>query len=172
MTAYYHPHALRTYGFDWLSVPKQRTVDLNNYYNATNSGIWIFGGIDEKGEFKNKLILMQPKLIEGTFHAIKFQRVNVLGKPPAPRANHAQLLLRTYLIIFGGRGPNSGPFIFNDLNIFDLSTFHWARVVNSGDVPCPRWSHTMANIGARTLIFGGLQLNRFCSGDLYTFEID
>ena len=172
MTAYYHPNALRTYGFDWFAVPKQKTVDLNNHYNPTNSGIWIFGGIDESGEFKNKLILMQPKLIEGTFHAIKFQRVKAIGKPPTPRANHGQLLLKTHLVIFGGRGPNNSTFALNDLNIFDLTSFHWARCVNSGEVPCPRWSHAMATIGTKILIFGGLQLKRFCSADLYVAEIE
>ena len=82
---------------------------------------------------------MQPKLIEGSsFHNIKFKRVQTTGKTPIPRANHGQVLMGRNLVIFGGRGADANTLALNDLNVFDLTNFHWARVVNSGEVPCPR----------------------------------
>ena len=59
-------------------------------------------------------------------------------------------------MIILGHGPTINNIALNDLHVFDLVTLTWVRVINSGEIPCARWNHSLANIGSRIVIFGGL----------------
>lgn len=75
------------------------------------------------------------------------------GDAPAPRKNHAAVLLFSKLYIFGGVGEDRRR--LNDVHVLDTETLTWSRPELTGDSPDPRDSHTMTLFGPRILVFGG-----------------
>ncbi len=49
---------------------------------------------------------------------------------------------------------------------------HWTKVEIYGSIPRPRHSHCSCTLGAKMVIYGGLNETNFCSTDLYVLELD
>ncbi len=69
----------------------------------------------------------------------------------------------------------------NDLHIFDVGNtilpfhFHsvqhtWSSPTCGGNIPAPRYGHSMVAIGTRLFVFGGLYGSTTVYGDLFVFD--
>lgn len=89
------------------------------------------------------------------------------GAPP-PRMHHSSLFCNNKLWIFGGRGEMDG---LCDLFVFDIKRNSWREIRCKGDIPSPRWSHSMTLIDdKRFVIFGGCSSVEYFN-DLYEFDM-
>ena len=41
-----------------------------------------------------------------------------------------------------------------------------------GDIPADRYSHCMGAVGSKVLLFGGMNLNKFCSAEVWSLETE
>ena len=139
----------------WIQEPNQI---VQNYVNTdmkaafTFSGLFIFGGLDDKNQPHNDLYLLQPhffknikyvtyntsnykrsalgKIVNGTevfkpaklFY--KLLKIEPLGggQPPCPRHSHAASFFKNYLVIHGGRNDKVYPLLKN-MGLNDLHLF-------------------------------------------------
>ena len=67
------------------------------------------------------------------------------GSKPGPRSGHSITCTQEKAIIFGGCGIQDGrSAIFNETYILHISDqFRWELAEVTGDVPSPRWRHTV-----------------------------
>ena len=56
-----------------------------------------------------------------------------IGKAPSPRSHHGQTLVKHFLVIYGGQGPEGGyKLALGDINMLDLSSFTWVSLLKNG----------------------------------------
>jgi host cell factor len=79
------------------------------------------------------------------------------GEKPVPRGGHSAVSAESSLVIFGGHsyGGDSKFFYYNDTHLFDAETCTWHNVKCSGELPAPRYGHSVALVGSRMFVFGG-----------------
>ena len=77
----------------------------------------------------------------------------VIGNAPCERLFHASVIHADQLFIHGGRKGPSSP--LDDLHQLDLTQMKWIKIDASGDLPSPRWRHTLCSWGGKLIIFGG-----------------
>ena len=120
--------------------------------------------------------MIYPQGALNQFYSIMFSKPEVKGQPPRPRADHAAVLVKARLIIYGGRNDNLySPFSSNciqEVSIFNIEQFHWEEVHMFGDLPANRYSFCFANLGQKILIFGGMRINKFCNSEVYSLETE
>mmetsp|Transcript_13522 Transcript_13522/g.6668 ORF Transcript_13522/g.6668 Transcript_13522/m.6668 type:complete len:87 (-) Transcript_13522:146-406(-) len=75
------------------------------------------------------------------------------------------------LFIFGGRN-DEGDFALGDMCVLDLNIMTWIQVVLEGYPAESRWSHVMANVGTKILIFGGLTTRSYTRSGIIAVETD
>ena len=83
------------------------------------------------------------------------------------------------MIIYGGRNdlifPVIGNVALNDICIFNISFKTWTSLAIYGMQPCSRWSMVMMPNRKHSpdgiLIFGGVNLNNYCTSRLYNLSI-
>ncbi|KAL1306096.1 hypothetical protein AAFC00_004214 [Neodothiora populina] len=80
------------------------------------------------------------------------------GKEPPPLVGATTTILGDKLYVFGGRRVSrSRPFLTSDLYELDLLRRHWTRLDAKGDVPLPRYFHSVCALGDRKLVcYGGM----------------
>ncbi|GMM38431.1 Kel2 protein [Saccharomycopsis crataegensis] len=139
----------------------------------------IFGGdtiqTNEQGELDNDLYLFN-------INSLKWTIPHPQGDRPCGRYGHtigviAKTNVQSKLYLFGGQLDSK---IFNDLWVFDLSSFrkptsHWEKIIPSNDpndldnIPPPLTNHSMVIFNYKLYMFGGSNLQRL-SNDLYCFD--
>ena len=80
------------------------------------------------------------------------------GKEPHALVGATTTVLGDKLYVFGGRVlSRRRPQLTSDLYELDLIRRHWTKVVASGDIPPPRYFHSMCTLGDTKLIcYGGM----------------
>ncbi|KAM0802667.1 hypothetical protein BDR22DRAFT_897664 [Usnea florida] len=80
------------------------------------------------------------------------------GKEPRALVGATTTILGDKLYVFGGRVlSRRHPHLTSDLYELDLVRRHWIRLETSGDVPPPRYFHSMCALGDTKLIcYGGM----------------
>lgn len=161
--AVYEPHIALTGVFDPVL---NETSPL-----LKHRGIYLFGGVNNKGEPNNTVRLIQP--------AQKYLVCTILqttGKTPLPRYQHSMVFFKhnNTLIIFGGKtgSPGNPGNVLNDLHILDLETLNWSETVVVGHVPQPRCAHAMGTLQGKVVLFGGINLTTFCSTETYWLDLE
>lgn len=133
-------------------------------------GIYLFGGVNNKGEPNNILRLVQP----ATKYLICVQ-LPVTGKRPEPRYQHSMVFSKhtNTLIVFGGKTgtPGQSGNVLNDLHVLDLETLIWAEIVVVGQIPEARCAHAMGTLQDKIVLFGGINLTSFCSAETYWLDL-
>jgi len=131
--------------------------------------IYIIGGFDGKSQF-NKVSIFDTET--QSWHSPE-----VLGPQPEPRSNHACVIVKNKLYLFGGNNRNVTA--FDDFYSMDLAIepLEWVRLNDkvSGSPPAGRCGHRMVNIGNKLLVYGGgtgsgTWQNMY--NDLHIFDID
>ncbi|KAJ5550849.1 hypothetical protein N7461_005547 [Penicillium sp. DV-2018c] len=80
------------------------------------------------------------------------------GKEPHPLVGATTTILGDKLYVFGGRIlSRSHPQLTADLYELDLIRRHWTKIHPTGDVPPPRYFHSMCALGDNKLVcYGGM----------------
>lgn len=80
------------------------------------------------------------------------------GREPHPLVGATTTILSDKLYVFGGRIlSRSRPQLISDLYELDLIRRHWSKIEATGDVPPPRYFHSMCPLGDHKLVcYGGM----------------
>ncbi|KAJ5095997.1 hypothetical protein NUU61_005353 [Penicillium alfredii] len=80
------------------------------------------------------------------------------GKEPHPLVGATTTILGDRLYVYGGRVlSRSRPKLTSDLYELDLIRRHWTKIEAGGDVPPPRYFHSMCALGDNKLVcYGGM----------------
>ena len=80
------------------------------------------------------------------------------GREPHPLVGATTTILGDRLYVFGGRIlSRSRPALTSDLYELDLIRRHWTRVEATGDIPPPRYFHSVCALGDTKLVcYGGM----------------
>ena len=86
-------------------------------------GIYIFGGKNEKGKVKNKMVILR---LDENYQPLEWKTPEVKGSAPAARFHHSMSLYLplTSLLIYGGRNDRTGE-VFSDFWLFSLRTMEY-----------------------------------------------
>ncbi|CAL8080714.1 unnamed protein product [Orchesella dallaii] len=134
--------------------------------------MYIFGGYEEEiGLFSQDVYALDLNTLEWTF-------VPAAGTPPFFRDFHtATVYLDRYMLIFGGRGDQHGPFhtrsekYCNVLVYFDCERQEWVRPKTMGAIPVGRRSHSAFMHGGFLYVgfgYNGLTDEHF--NDFYRYD--
>jgi len=135
-------------------------------------GIYFFGGLNE-----NKTPTDSLHILRVGKRPLEWISPRVSGRGPSPRFLHttAYNTSLNVLIIFGGRVDQLNTPVytcFNDVFLLDTLNFIWLRVKVIGDVPLGRSGHCAETIDRKMFVFGGVTNTSYCSGDIWTLELD
>ncbi|KAK4984396.1 hypothetical protein LTR50_006609 [Elasticomyces elasticus] len=92
------------------------------------------------------------------------------GKEPRPLVGATTTILGDKLYVFGGRRlSKSRPHLTSNLYELDLIKRHWTKLDTKGDVPLPRYFHSMCALGDNKLVcYGGMSPASHASGQSST----
>eukprot|EP00347_Sterkiella_histriomuscorum_P014797 403359488 len=136
-----------------------------------NEGIYLFGGVNQKGELQNDLWFIEPYYKESA-QILTPDTFDYLDKPTLSIyfGNH-------YLIIYGGRNDNifkqTQNVALNDLCMFSINTQEWITVANYGQLPVSRWGASIIQSdeqNGKIIMFGGINLKSYCKARIYQLE--
>lgn len=131
-----------------------------------NSGIYLFGGLDEDKNPENKVYCLEVKNKN-----FKWSYVRTTGQVPIPRYSHSAYSIKNNLFIFGGRNDNI-PVGLEDLHILNTDTFKWEKYTLINDPPAGRWGHSLTSYSPNTLlILGGLTYKTFLPSHIYELDL-
>ena len=164
LTSVFHPSLLARSDFTVFNMPKLRMDQI-----LTNSGFYLFGGLDSKAQPMNDLWVLG--LFESGF---VWHRVETSGEPPIPRSDHTTVMIAGYLVVLSGRNDfkANGSLCLGDLCMLRIDTLKWEHVTFGGTVPQPRWSHCASVIGTKMVVLGGIDYAHFLPSDLYLMETE
>ncbi|CAK9103931.1 unnamed protein product, partial [Durusdinium trenchii] len=124
-------------------------------WSSAAGGLYMLGGINRRVQLNdpNDLYLYVPE-------ANQWQKINATGDAPSPRYGHTMgWSSDAGLYVFGGRQLLvNGRGDHNDLYLYAHEANHWQKINATGDVPSPRYGHTMAwsSAAGGLYVFGGL----------------
>ncbi len=132
-------------------------------------GIYIFGGIDEEGIFKNDVFVLRVGR-----KPCEWIHLKIRGNPPLPRAsaklNFYQNL--NILILSGGKNESIKKSIFNDIFVLDLENLNWIKASTYPIIPKERTGHGAIIVNNQLIILGGNNIKRFLSMDIFLLDLD
>ena len=142
-----------------------------NVSNIQQEGIYIFGGIDEKGQCSNEIYIIKRG------KPLQMIKQNCEGLPPSPRCQSSMNFFDklNVIIIHGGRNEydSNGPF-FKDFYFLDVERMIWIKLEsNDGIIEIyPRGSHSSCIVDNELIIFGGFNDKYFLKSDLVVCDLD
>ncbi|XP_010544208.1 PREDICTED: acyl-CoA-binding domain-containing protein 4-like [Tarenaya hassleriana] len=108
----------------------------------------IFGGSGEgEGNYLNDLHVLDLGTMTWTCPE------GVRGDWPVPRDSHSSVAVAKKLIVYGG---DSGDRYHGDVDVFDMDTLTWSRLLVDGSSPGARAGHASLTIGSKVYIIGGV----------------
>ena len=80
------------------------------------------------------------------------------GREPHALVGASTTIMGDRLYVFGGRRlSRSRPFLTSDLYELDLIRRHWTKLETRGDIPAPRYFHSICTLGDTKLVcYGGM----------------
>lgn len=159
-TAVFHPSLLLRSDFSAFAMPK-----LKIEQHMANSGFYLFGGLNDESQVTNEIWILSV-----VDNVLVWRKPETQGPVPHPRCDHSTVFLNTCLIVYGGRGISEAT--PPTLSLLRIESLTWERVILSGTIPPPRWSHCASFLGSKMLVIGGLFYQSFQPSDLYLLETD
>ena len=135
-------------------------------------GIYFFGGLGGDKKATNTLCILKIGK-----RPLEWYTPCTSGQAPSPRFLHTSLYNSqlNLLLVFGGRVDLDKTAVytcFNDVFLLDLQTMTWLTVNVLGEIPLGRSGHTSETVGSKIYVFGGITNACYCSGDMWTLELD
>mmetsp|Transcript_108514 Transcript_108514/g.315589 ORF Transcript_108514/g.315589 Transcript_108514/m.315589 type:complete len:339 (-) Transcript_108514:616-1632(-) len=89
--------------------------------------------------------------------AVQYADIMADGDIPVQRGGHSAVAVESQLVVFGGHSySGQGKFAYyNDVHVFDAESSTWHLVNCRGELPAPRYGHTVELVGSRMFLFGG-----------------
>lgn len=79
------------------------------------------------------------------------------GREPHPLVGATTTVVGDRLFVFGGRKLSRRPQLTSDLYELDLIKRHWTKINAQGDIPPPRYFHSVCALGDKKLVcYGGM----------------
>eukprot|EP01117_Protostelium_nocturnum_P013026 TRINITY_DN4832_c0_g1_i2.p1 TRINITY_DN4832_c0_g1~~TRINITY_DN4832_c0_g1_i2.p1 ORF type:complete len:695 (+),score=235.65 TRINITY_DN4832_c0_g1_i2:317-2401(+) len=79
-----------------------------------------------------------------------------------PRFKHSAVKVKDkFVAVFGGESKTVAGKALNDLWFFDTTTNKWEPKAHKGEIPAPRWAHSVAVVGKYMYLFGGTDGNNY-----------
>ncbi|KZT75075.1 hypothetical protein DAEQUDRAFT_659712 [Daedalea quercina L-15889] len=123
--------------------PAQRTGHICVTFE---NKIFLFGGTDCQYHYNDTWVFDTTTNM--------WSELTCIGFIPSPREGHAAALVDDVVYIFGGRGVDGKD--LGDLGAFKISNQRWYMFQKMGPAPTPRSGHSMASMGSRVFVLGGL----------------
>ena len=174
LSAFYHPSVARQANFDVFSVPNYQ----DEIFTRKNSGIYLFGGVNRKGEAFNNLYALQPKKkgVREEESILKWTKISPTGTPPTPRYGHTATVCGSQLFIIGGRNDriasDKSQIGVEDMAVYSIQSNRWESITVKGVPPSPRWGASGVSVGSKVIYFGGMKLSSFCENSLHVMETE
>eukprot|EP00122_Pirum_gemmata_P011905 Pgem_evm1s11041 len=127
-------------------VPTPRSGHIS-IVDEDNAYLHVFGGYHD-GSCYNDVY---------SFHIASntwFKR-HCTGTKPTERVSHQAVIYSNHLMVFGGSNVPFGHANTNDFYTLDLDTYHWKNIELTGELPCPRYGHTLVQNNDKVYMFGG-----------------
>jgi len=113
---------------------------------------------------------------------LKWKTAITQGRTPDPRFLHSMTHCRklNLLVVYGGRCDGdlanpvcqNNPFLY-DINVLQLDNLTWVRVTTNGQPgQNARCSHSVAVVGSKMIVLGGIHHNTYCPPDHDIYEMD
>jgi hypothetical protein len=168
----YNYGVLKQFNFDIFHVPSIHDDSISR----NNSGLYMFGGITKSGKASNDLFVLKPKKIDykDDDYYLKWTQPEVTGVPPEPRYAYCAALRGKYIAFFGGRNNemHAGGLAVRSIALLNVEIMRWETVIGHGMSPAGRWGACMAAFHTKMVIFGGMRINKYCSGKVVIAETD
>jgi hypothetical protein len=172
MTAVFHWNALKNTSSEIYNIPGV----FDEEFSKKNTGIYVFGGMNDTGKVLNDLILIQAikRVARTDKNLLKITKVEGLGNSPIARYGHSAGLCGKFLIVVGGRNDSlysgSSQASVGEVAAFNITTSRWEIVELSGTIPPSFWGIASSSFGSKLICFGGMNLNSFASNDIWVLE--
>lgn len=100
----------------------------------------------------------QPASSSQNFSTLVSTILKTTGREPAPLVGPSTTVVGDVLFVFGGRIlSRSRPQLTNDMYALDLMTRVWRKLETKGQIPPPRYFHSVCALGDSKLVcFGGM----------------
>lgn len=126
---------------------------------SAKGDLWIFGGeytSQSESQFYHYRDLWVYRLGEK-----KWEKITAPGGPSA-RSGHRMAYMKKQLFVFGGFHDNLRDYkYFNDVYIFNLSSYTWSKVDVTGNAPAPRSGCiVLPTPDNKLLVYGGYSKQR------------
>lgn len=138
-------------------------------------GIYLFGGIDEDGNYRNdiQIIKIGKKIPERIAPKIS-------GNPPCPRADCSMNFYEelNICIIYGGKNEKSKKSFLNDFYILDLEYMQWFVLYatdgfsRDNSLALARAEHDSVIFNNKLIIFGGSSGTHFIGSEFFQVHLD
>jgi len=93
-----------------------------------------------------------------------WEKKEVSGTTPTPRAASSLCVIGSKLFLFGGRDTTQRV---NDLHTLDITSLHWDQPKVYGSKPEPRSFHSTITLGSNLFLFGGLNRSNVHLNDVH-----
>jgi len=108
-------------------------------------------------------------VLSGSLWAVdQWQEINPTLKP-APRSGHSLVTINGMGYLFGGKGPEGRPEIYNDLWKYDPTNKDWTRL-NPPSSPVARHSHSAAVSNGKMYVFFGVDSEVNVLRDIWSYD--
>ena len=124
--------------------------------------IFVFGGADMDRNMNDVQVLDVKTYL--------WSPVQVSGSPPSPRTHHTAACVGDKLLVYGGGLVGRHPVDDIQVHCFDAANQSWSVLESSGEAPAPRHGHSMAVVGQKMYLFGGMSDSTFCD-DLHSLDV-
>lgn len=171
LTAVYSPMTAGLSGWDIFNPPKL----YDEVFTPNTCGVYLVGGRTERGDACNEVYLLKPrrKSDKEDRPALVWQKLELTGPLPEPRHSHSACLSGKFLFIFGGRNDSrAGSCEVPGIALLNIESQRWDKVEVTGKLPSARWGASMAAVGSKVVIFGGLRIAKYCGSKVYVLEIE
>ncbi|KNC85165.1 hypothetical protein SARC_02657 [Sphaeroforma arctica JP610] len=125
--------------------------------------LYVFGGYHDQRCYNDLFAYHIPSRT--------WRKLKCTGTPPSERVSHQGVIDGEHLLIFGGSNVPFGHSNRNDFYICDLKRLHWEQIASSGDIPSPRYGHSLVRRQNKLYLFGGTS-GCIYFNDLYEFDLE
>ena len=156
--------------FNTLQYPLVQTRPLarsGHRICVDNGNLYSSGGFNSTCRTTNNGLF--PELWKFNLATQRWTILSNVNYSPLEAASHAMLLEDNCLIVFGGTGYPWGQRLSNTVHVFHIPTVSWTQLLCVGDIPTPRYGHSMTLTSDAVFVLGGTTGSQY---NMQVFRLD